>query len=51
MRYQWTMAAVLGTAVLAGCNDNNGQIELNIEQNQAGVPPAGTTTTEQVNPP
>ena len=50
MRSQWTMAAVLSCALVAGCNDRGTNNDQNLEQTPDQAPATGAGAADQVNP-
>ena len=50
MRSQWTIAAVLSCALIAGCNDRGNDNAQNLEQTQDQAPATGPGAADQVNP-
>jgi hypothetical protein len=50
MRSEWTIAAVLSCALVAGCNDRGNDNAQNLEQTQDQAPAAGAGAADQVNP-
>lgn len=50
MRSQWTMAALLSSALIVGCGDRGAENAQDIEQNEQ-APAAGPAAADQVNPP
>jgi hypothetical protein len=50
MRSQWTIAAVLSCALIAGCNDRGNDNAQNLEQTQDQAPATGAGAADQVNP-
>ena len=50
MRSQWTIAAVLSCALIAGCNDRGNDNAQNLGQTQDQAPATGTGAADQVNP-
>jgi hypothetical protein len=50
MRSQWTIAAVLSCAMIAGCNDRGDNNAQNLEQTQDQAPATGAGAADQVNP-
>src|SRR5262245_7064825 len=51
MRSQWIIAALLSSALAAGCSGRNNDNSQNTEQNQAATAPAGTDQTVAPAPP
>ncbi len=51
MRSQWTIAAVLSSALIVGCGDRGADNAQNVEQSQDQAPAAGAGAADQVNPP
>jgi hypothetical protein len=47
MRSHWTIAALLSSALIAGCNGRNNDNPQNSDQNQAAAPAAAATTGTQ----
>jgi hypothetical protein len=50
MKIQWTTAALLSCALLAGCNDRGNDNAQNLEQTQDQAPATGAGAADQVNP-
>jgi hypothetical protein len=50
MRSQWTIAAVLSCALIAGCNDRGNDNAQDLEQTQDQAPATGPGAADQVNP-
>ena len=50
MKTQWTIAAVLSSALIAGCNDRGNENAQTLEQTQDSAPATGAGAADQVNP-
>ena len=50
MKSQWTIAAMLSCALIAGCNDRGNENAQNLEQTPGQAPATGAGAADQVNP-